>query len=171
MLLTCTSRQLAWTSTPSDRLDTTYKRLYHTAAIWNWEGGRGTRTFKIQTLKILLETNYRQLSVICILCYNHQGCHYGSCCHTICHLFKKLKLFSHQLNSKNKGQLLLFKNILLFGHWNCFLLSVAMDDKDAHGLNLENVGPTFSDLMPAKIISNWNLFGIFLSTCKSILYG
>ena len=30
--------------------------------------------------------------------------------------FKKLTLFSHQLNSKNNGQLMLFKNILLFGH-------------------------------------------------------
>ena len=170
MLLTCTSRQLAWTSTPSDRLDTTHKRLHHTAAVRNWEGGRGTRTFKIQTLKMLLEKSHHQ-SVICILCNHHQGCHYGELCHGICHLFKKLKLFSQQLNSKNNGQLLLFKNILLFRHWNCFLLSIAMDDKDAHGLKLENFGPTFSDLMPAKIISKWNLFGIFLCTCKSILYG
>ena len=93
MLLTCTSGQLAWTSTPSDRLDTTYKCLHHTAAIRNWEGGGGTRTFKIQTLKILLETNHRQLSVICILCCNHQGCHYGSCVTLFAIFLKSLNFF------------------------------------------------------------------------------
>ena len=32
--------------------------------------------------------------------------------HAICYLFKKLKLFLHQLNSKNNGPVLLFKTIL-----------------------------------------------------------
>ena len=93
MLLTCTSRQLAWASTPSDRLDATYKRLHHTAAIRNWEGGRGTRTFKIQTLKMLLETSHHQLSVICILCYNHQGCHNGSWVTLFAIFLKSLNFF------------------------------------------------------------------------------
>ena len=37
--------------------------------------------------------------------------------------------------------------------WSLFLLSVALDGKDGHGLNLEKVGPTFSTLkaLPAKI--------------------
>ena len=38
-------------------------------------------------------------------------------------------------------------------HWNCFLLTVATDGKDRHGLKLETVGPRFScfNAMPAKI--------------------
>ena len=33
---------------------------------------------------------------------------------------------------------------IIFRHWNCFLLSVAMDGKDKNGLKLENIGPNFS---------------------------
>ena len=33
---------------------------------------------------------------------------------------------------------------ITFRHWNCFLLSVAMDGKDENGLKLENIGPNFS---------------------------
>ena len=45
---------------------------------------------------------------------------------------------SHQLNSKHKGLLLLFKTNLR--HWtvsSCFLAPVAVDDKDGNGLKLE----------------------------------
>ena len=57
---------------------------------------------------------------------------------------------SHQLISKNNGPVLLFKIILR--HWNCFLSSVATDDKDGHRLKLEKIGPTFSNFnaMPAE---------------------
>ena len=48
---------------------------------------------------------------------------------------------SHQLNSKNNNTVLLIKTI--FRNGNCFLSSVATDDKDGHGLKLEKVGPTF----------------------------
>ena len=41
---------------------------------------------------------------------------------------------SHQLDSKNNAPVLLFKTI--FRLWNFFLLSVAMDCKDIHGLFL-----------------------------------
>ena len=51
------------------------------------------------------------------------------------YLFKKLKLYLHQLNSKNNGPVLLLETLLR--HLNCFLLSVAMDDKDGLGLKLE----------------------------------
>jgi len=87
-LLTCASWQLAWASTPSDRLDATYKRLHHTAAIRNWEGGCGTRAFKND-----LETNHHQLSVICTLCNHHQGCHYGSCAVVFAIFSKSLNFF------------------------------------------------------------------------------
>ena len=54
---------------------------------------------------------------------------------------------------QNNGPVLLLKTISR--HWNCFLLSVATDGKDGHGLKLENwkaVWPTFSSFnaMPAK---------------------
>jgi len=45
-------------------------------------------------------------------------------CHAICYIFKKLKLFLHQLNSKNNGPVLLFKTILAL---ILFPSSVAMD--------------------------------------------
>ena len=58
-------------------------------------------------------------------------CHTSAC---ICCLFKKLKPFSHKLNSKNNGPVLLFKNI--FRHRNCFPSSFVTDDKDGRGLKL-----------------------------------
>ena len=65
--------------------------------------------------------------------------------------YKRLKLFSYQLNCKNNGPVLLHKTI--FRHSNCFLSSVATDGEDGHGLKLEKGGPTFSSFnaMPAKI--------------------
>ena len=48
---------------------------------------------------------------------------------------------SHQLNSKNNDPVLLLETILR--HSNCFLSSVATDDKDANGLKLEKTGPFF----------------------------
>ena len=62
------------------------------------------------------------------------------------YLFKRLKLYLRRLNSKNNGQVLLLKTILR--HLNCFLLSVAMDDKDGLGLKLEKtLGQFFQVLM------------------------
>ena len=62
------------------------------------------------------------------------------------YLFKRLKLYLHWLNSKNNGPVLLLKTILR--HLNCFLLSVAMDDKDGLGLKLEKtLGQLFQVLM------------------------
>ena len=55
---------------------------------------------------------------------------------------KKLILFSHQLNSKNNGPVLLFKTI--FRHRKSFLSSDATNDTDGYGLELENVGVPFS---------------------------
>ena len=71
-------------------------------------------------------------------------------CHAFCYLFEKLKINVplHQLNSKTNGPVLLFKT--LFRHWNCFLLSVAMDGKDGYGLKLEKVWPTVSSLHNCK---------------------
>ena len=37
-------------------------------------------------------------------------------CHAICYLFIKLKRFLHQLNLKNNGAALFFKNIHVFRH-------------------------------------------------------
>ena len=58
---------------------------------------------------------------------------------------------SHQLNSKNNDLVLLFKVILTYS--NCFLSSVAADDKDGNGLKLEKIGPIFSsfDAVSSKI--------------------
>ena len=62
------------------------------------------------------------------------------------YLFKRLKLYLRWLNSKNNGPVLLLKTILR--HLNCFLLSVAMDDKDGLGLKLEKtLGQLFQVLM------------------------
>ena len=57
----------------------------------------------------------------------------------------------HQLNSKNTGLVLLLETILR--HRNCFLPSVATDDKDGNGLKLEKIGPIFSsfDATSSKI--------------------
>ena len=52
---------------------------------------------------------------------------------------------SHQLISKNNGPVLLFK--IIFRHLNCFLSSVATDDKDGHRLKLEKLGQLFQVLM------------------------
>ena len=70
---------------------------------------------------------------------------------------KKLILFSHQLNSKNNGPVLLFKTI--FRHRKCFLSSDATNDTDGYGLELENVGVPFSSFkaMPAKITQKYNI--------------
>ena len=72
--------------------------------------------------------------------------------HAFCYVFKRLKLFSHQLNCKNDGLILQLKTI--FRHWNCFPLPIATDDMDGHRLKREKGGPTFSSFnaMPAKII-------------------
>ena len=63
----------------------------------------------------------------------------------------KLKRFSHRLNFKNNGPVLLFKTI--FRHRNCFLSPGATDGKDGYGLKVEKVGLTFStfNAMPAKL--------------------
>ena len=39
-----------------------------------------------------------------------------------------------QLNSKTNSPVLVFKSVF-YTHWNCFLVSVAADGKDEHGLN------------------------------------
>ena len=94
-------------------------------------------------------------------------------CHAICIFFlKKLTRFSYQVNSKNNDPVLFFET--MFRHWNCFLSSVVMDDKDGRGLKLEIVCLTFSsfDTMPEKFIKTnimvsfswWNLCGIFFLT-------
>ena len=53
---------------------------------------------------------------------------------------------------------MLFKSI--FRHWNCFLLSVAVDGKDGNGFKLENVGLNFSSLnaMRAKPTKKLTVF-------------
>ena len=63
---------------------------------------------------------------------------------------KTIQFAPYRLNSKRNGPVLFFKPI--FRHGNCFLSSGAKDDKDGHGLKLENVGPTFStfNAMPVK---------------------
>ena len=48
--------------------------------------------------------------------------------------FLEANRFSHQLNFKKNGLVLLFTTI--FSHPNCFLSSVATDGKDGHGLIL-----------------------------------
>ena len=48
--------------------------------------------------------------------------------------FLEANRFSHQLNFKKNGLVLLFTTI--FSHRNCFLSSVATDGKDGHGLIL-----------------------------------
>ena len=75
---------------------------------------------------------------------------------------KKLILFSHQLNSKNNGPVLLFKTI--FRHRKSFLSSDATNDTDGYGLELENVGVTFSSFkaMPAKSPRNIILWLVLL---------
>ena len=93
--------------------------------------------------------------------------------HAICIFFlKKLTRFSYQVNSKNNDPVLFFET--MFRHWNCFLSSVVMDDKDGRGLKLEIVCLTFSsfDTMPEKFIKTnimvsaswWNLCGTFFLT-------
>ena len=75
--------------------------------------------------------------------------------------FKKLTRFSYQLNSKNKDLVLFFETV--FRHWNCFLSSVVMDDKDGRGLKLEIVcltSSSFNTIMPEKFV--WYL--LFNST-------
>ena len=62
--------------------------------------------------------------------------------------FKKLNLFFYIEFQKNG----LVKTI--FNHWNCFLLSVATDGRDEHGLKLEEVGPTFSSFT-VKVTKPW----------------
>ena len=60
--------------------------------------------------------------------------------------FKTIKLISsHYFKSKNNGPVLFFKNI--FWHKNCFLSSVATDDKDRRGFKLEKLGQLFQVLM------------------------
>ena len=66
------------------------------------------------------------------------SCFLKELCHAFCYVFKKLKRFSHPLNFKNNGQVLLFKT--LFRYLNCFLSPIAMDGTDAHGLNLKKLG-------------------------------
>lgn len=63
-----------------------------------------------------------------------KGPSFKELCPTRCYLFKKPKLFLHQLHTKNSGPVLF---------WNCFLLSVATDGKDGCWSTLEKVGPTF----------------------------
>lgn len=170
MSLTCTSWQLAWTSTPSDRLDTTYKGLHHTAAIRNWEGGRGTRTFKIQTLKMLLETSHLQLSVICILYYNHQGCHYGCCVELFAIFLKSLNFFHVNWIPKIMVNFCYLRIYLDIETASCCLLQwMTRMDMD---WSLKMLGQLFQVLMPAKIISKWIcLVSSYNYTCKSILHG
>ena len=63
-------------------------------------------------------------------------------CQFILASFLNPKCVLPQLNSKNNGLGVLFKNIL----WclSCFLSFVETDGKDGNGLKLENTGPTFS---------------------------
>ena len=69
-------------------------------------------------------------------------------CHAICYPFKKLKCFSHQLNSKPNGPVSLLTTV--FRH---SVKSLPTDGNDGHGLNLEKAGLSFSSFnaMPAKI--------------------
>ena len=87
---------------------------------WSWDGGGLDRE-----LLSCLTTSYKQR-----INSRQSGIFTTSVtglCHAICYLFKKLKLFLHQLNSKSNGPVLLIKT--LFWHWYCLLSSVAMDCK------------------------------------------
>ena len=67
---------------------------------------------------------------------------------------KSTNVPSHQLNSKNNGPIFkLFKTIIR--HWNCFLTSVATDNKDGHGLKLEKVWSTFSSFNEFSKTLSW----------------
>ena len=79
--------------------------------------------------------SYVKLFVIVIKCYN-------------VHL--------DQLNSTNNSPVLVFKSVC-YRHWNCFLVSVAADGKNEHGLNWteeKKKRPIFSNCnaVPAKIM-------------------
>ena len=56
-----------------------------------------------------------------------------------------------QLNSRNNGLVLMLKTVLWY--LNCFLFSVAMDEKDGNGLKLVKIGLLFSssDAMFSKL--------------------
>ena len=72
---------------------------------WSWDGGGLDRE-----LSTCLPTNYKKR-----INSRKSGIFTTSItglCHVICYLFKKLKPFLHQLNSKNNGLVLLFKTIL-----------------------------------------------------------
>ena len=87
---------------------------------WSWDGAGLERE-----LSTCLTTSYKKL-----INSRQSGIFTTSVtglCHVICYLFKKLKLFLHQLNSKSNGPVLLIKT--LFWHWYCLLSSVAMDCK------------------------------------------
>ena len=74
---------------------------------WSWDGGGPDRE-----LSSCLPTNYKkptnQDKAVSLPPASQD---YGLC-HVICYLFKKLKRFLHQFNSKNNGPVLLFKTIL-----------------------------------------------------------
>ena len=74
-------------------------------------------------------------------------------CHATCYIFKKLKFFLHQLNSKNIGPALLFKTILW--HWYCFPSSVCCNG--LQGLKMDgNLGSkryrTYSNHLSTRLI-------------------
>ena len=72
---------------------------------WSWDGGGLDRE-----LSTCLPTNYKKR-----INSRKSGIFTTSItglCHVICYLFKTLKPFLHQLNSKNNGLVLLFKTIL-----------------------------------------------------------
>ena len=108
---------------------------------------------------------------------NREG--FKGLCHAICYLFKKLKLFSHRLNSKNNGPVLFSETT--FEHWNCFLSSVAMHGKSEYGLKRKRIGPTFSSFnathaKSAKKIAMvnapwWTFFDIFISLREHFIHG
>ena len=80
-------------------------------------------------------------------------------CHAICHIFKKLKLFSHWI--PNLMVQFHYLRLFLGIRWNHCLPSVSTNGNDGHGLNLEKAGPSFSrfNAMPAKITKKSNKYG------------
>ena len=94
-------------------------------------------------------------------------------CHAICVFLRSYHVLHINWILKIMNDPVLFFETM-FRHWNCFLSSVVMDDKDGRGLKLEIVCLTFSSFntMPEKFIKTnimvgaswWNLCGIFFLT-------
>ena len=71
---------------------------------------------------------------------------------------------AHQLNSKNKSTVSLFKTIFST-RWNSFLSSVVTDGDDGHGLKTEKNWANFSVIFPLifcrkKLPKTWSVLPI-----------